>query len=51
MLKLNTEHTKSSAQDQKILIFKNKNLCIIFAAYNSWAVLKPYFVTEHSDPG
>lgn len=29
-IKLNTEGTKSSAQDQKIFIFKNKYLCIIF---------------------
>lgn len=42
MLKLNTEHTqfkksnptKSSAQTQEILIFKNKYFCIFFATSN-----------------
>lgn len=34
MLKLNTEHIKASAQNQEILIFKNKYLCILFAASN-----------------
>jgi len=51
ILKLSTEGTKSSAQDQKIFIFKNKYLCTIFAACDLRAVLKAYFVTGRSDPG
>lgn len=43
MLQLNTKYTKSSAQNQEILIFENKYLCILFAVSNLRAVLKTLF--------